>query len=215
LAESGWIGYPTPAIYSDPKLADFRKCLPSDGWEAKTQLAGRFRSQNIEDYYVTPWDLGLERLLKFDHDFIGRDALQRRAAQGNHRRKVSLVWNPEDVIRIYASMLEPELPYKSLELPKASCGFQQCDEVRNTAGQLVGLSNFVGYTINEAEVISIAIVNANEAVPGTEVKVVWGEPDGGSRKPFVERHRQTTVRATVAPVPYVRPVHTQKAPATA
>jgi vanillate/3-O-methylgallate O-demethylase len=204
LGESGWIGYPTPAIYTDPELAAFRNWLPADGWEAQTQLAGSFRSQNIEDYYVTPWDLGLERLLKFDHDFIGREALEKMAAQGNHRKKVTLVWDNEDVKRIYASMLEPGLAYKSLELPKSSYGFQQCDEVRNRSGQLVGLSNFVGYTVNEAKFLSIAIVDASEAAPGTEVIVTWGEPDGGSQKPTVERHRQTAVRATVARVPYVQ-----------
>jgi len=38
---------------------------------------------------------------------------------------------------------------------------------------------------------------------GTEVTLVWGEPDGGSKKASVERpHRQMEVRATVAPVPY-------------
>ena len=38
---------------------------------------------------------------------------------------------------------------------------------------------------------------------GTEVTVVWGEPDGGSQKPSVERpHKQVEVRETVSPVPY-------------
>lgn len=210
LGEVGWIGYPTPAIYTDPKLADYRKALPADGWEAQTQFGGSFRSPNIEDYYVTPWDLGLERLIKFDHDFVGREALERRAAEGNHRKKVTLVWNDEDIVRIYASLMGPGLPFKYMELPKASYGFQQCDEVRSTAGDLVGLSNFVGYTVNEAKFLSVAIVNADHAQPGTEVLVTWGEPDGGSRKPQVEKHRQTTVRATVAPAPYAKTVQMMK-----
>jgi vanillate/3-O-methylgallate O-demethylase len=37
---------------------------------------------------------------------------------------------------------------------------------------------------------------------GTEVRVVWGEPGGGSRKATVQPHRQTDVRAVVSPVPY-------------
>jgi hypothetical protein len=37
--------------------------------------------------------------------------------------------------------------------------------------------------------------------PGTEVTVVWGEEGGGTSKPTVERHVQTEIRATVAPVP--------------
>ena len=36
-----------------------------------------------------------------------------------------------------------------------------------------------------------------QAVDGAEVIVTWGEEDGGSSKPTVERHRQTEVRATL------------------
>ena len=31
----------------------------------------------IEDYYFTPWDLGYGNYVKFDHDFVGREALER------------------------------------------------------------------------------------------------------------------------------------------
>ena len=159
---------------------------------------------------MTPWDLGLGKLVKFDHDFVGRAALEKRAEEANHRQKVTLVWNNEDILKIYGSLLEPGLPYKFMELPKASYGFQQCDEVRNGNGDIVGLSNFVGYTVNEAKFLSVAIVDAAHAEPGTEVTVTWGEPDGGSRKPQVEKHRQLSVRATVAPAPYARQVQTLK-----
>jgi len=37
---------------------------------------------------------------------------------------------------------------------------------------------------------------------GTEVKLVWGEEGGGTKKPTVERHKQAKIRATVGPVPY-------------
>lgn len=210
LGEVGWIGYPTPAIYTDPKLAEYRSYLPADGWESQTQFGGSFRSPNIEDYYMTPWDLGLGKLIKFDHDFVGREALERMAAEGPKRQKVTLVWNDEDIVRIYASLMGPDLPYKYMELPKASYGFQQCDEVRNAAGELVGLSNFVGYTVNEAKFLSVAVVDIAHAEPGTEVTVTWGEPDGGSRKPQVEKHRQTSVRAIVAPTPYAATVQVMK-----
>jgi len=38
-----------------------------------------------------PWDIGLGHLVKFDHDFIGRAALEQMAGKP-HRRKVTLVW---------------------------------------------------------------------------------------------------------------------------
>ena len=37
---------------------------------------------------------------------------------------------------------------------------------------------------------------------GAEVRVLWGEPDGGSEKTTVEPHEQFAVRAVVSPAPY-------------
>jgi vanillate/3-O-methylgallate O-demethylase len=37
---------------------------------------------------------------------------------------------------------------------------------------------------------------------GAEVRVVWGEPDGGTKKTTVQPHRQFSVRAIVSPTPY-------------
>jgi len=45
---------------------------------------------------------------------------------------------------------------------------------------------------------------------GTELELLWGEPDGGSRKPQVERHAQTRIRVTVAPAPYPQAVQSMK-----
>ena len=51
--------------------------------------------------------------------------------------------------------------------------------------------------------IPIAIVDSDVAMD-SEVSVLWGEPDGGTRKPAVERHRQIEIRARVRSVPYSR-----------
>ncbi len=208
LGEVGWIGYPMPAVYTDPALEDFRNWLPADGWEASTQIGGSYVSPNIEDYYFTPYDLGFGKLIKFDHDFVGRQALEAMAG-ARHRKKVTLVWNDEDIARIYTSLLGEDLPFKFMELPMASYAFQQCDEVRSKDGKHLGLSNFIGYTVNEAKFLSIAVVDAS-VQEGDEVVVTWGEPDGGTRKPQVEKHRQTTVRAKVAGLPYAKAVRELK-----
>ena len=34
--------------------------------------------------------------------------------------------------------------------------------------------------------------------------MIWGEPDGGTRKTSVEPHRQKDVRVVVSPVPYAK-----------
>ncbi len=209
MSESGWMSYPLPAVYTDEKLERYRQWLPADSWEGKAQLAGSFRSTNIEDYYVTPWHLGVDRIMNFDHDFIGRKALEKMAA-GPTRSKVTLVWNKDDVARIQNSMFASGIPFKYLDLPVASYGFPQLDAVRDQDGKLVGTSSFCGYSGNEREMLSLASMDAAHAIPGTEVVLTWGEPDGGSRKLHVERHQQTQVRVTVAPVPYAAAVKKMK-----
>jgi vanillate/3-O-methylgallate O-demethylase len=75
--ESGWIPSPLPAVYTSEAERAYRKWLPAESYEATGTLAGSFVSDNIEDYYVTPWELGYGSFIKFDHDFIGRDALEK------------------------------------------------------------------------------------------------------------------------------------------
>ena len=93
--ESGWIPSPLPAIYTSPELRSYREWLGADSYEATNAIAGSFVSTDIEDYYTNPWELGYGGFAKFDHDFIGRDALAAidGAAQ---RRKVTLAWNATD-----------------------------------------------------------------------------------------------------------------------
>lgn len=202
--EGGWMAYPLPGIYTDEALRDYRQWLPATSWEGKFQLAGSFRPESIEEYYVTPYDLGYGKLVSFDHDFVGREALEKVAANPP-RTKATLVWNEEDVLRIFASYLEPGTPFKYIDLPVADYGnLMHRDEVWSLDGRLIGLATKTGYTINERKLLSLAMLDVDHAVLGTEVELVWGEPDGGSRKPQVEKHRQTRVRATIAPIPYAK-----------
>ena len=208
-SEGGWLAYPLSALYTDPGLHAFRQWLPATSWAGKAQLSGSFVSNNIADYYLTPWDLGVNHLLKFDHDFVGRSALEAMVDQP-HRRKVTLVWNKDDVAKIQGSMFQAGVPCKYLEMPVASYGFPQADVVHDANGKRIGMSGFCGYSGNEAEMLSLAVLDETHSAPGTQVTLTWGEPDGGTRKPHVERHRQISVRATVAPAPYAAAVRQMK-----
>src|SRR5215510_3492900 len=101
--ESGWIPSPMPAIYSGNRMKPYREWLPADGYEAKASLGGSFYSDSIEDYYLTPYDLGYGHIVKFDHDFIGREALEKLAGKPS-RQKVTLALNGEDVTRAIGTM---------------------------------------------------------------------------------------------------------------
>lgn len=194
--ESGWVPGPLPAIFSQDELKGYREWLPA---KAGGVLAGSLYTQDITDYYVTPYDLGYGRLIKFDHDFVGAEALQHRAKQPQ-RKKVTLVWEAEDMARIVSSMWRDGPKYKYFNMPKARYGLYQVDEVLKD-GERVGLSMDCGYLANERVVVSLAVVDESVAAPGSTVTVRWGE-EPNSRKLQVEPHVQTEIRATVAPVPY-------------
>jgi vanillate/3-O-methylgallate O-demethylase len=201
--ESGWIGYPLPAIYTGDDMSAFREWLPADGWEANFQMGGSYYSPNIEDYYTTPYDHGYDNIVKFDHDFMGREALEQLSIS-HPRTKVTLAWNAEDVEKVFGSYMEDGTPCKFIERPVADYALAHTDELRTPDGRLVGISTHCGYSINEREQLSLALVDRTVAEPGTELLLIWGEPSGGTRKPRVERHRQTPIRVTVSPVPYAK-----------
>lgn len=199
--ESGWIPSPLPAIYTSPGLREYREWLSPASYEATNAVAGSFVSDNIEDYYTNPFELGYGSFIKYDHDFIGRDALA-AIDPATQRRKVTLAWNPEDLGKVLASLADPEGPgYQFFDLPNANYGSSNFDSVLDADGNLVGLSMFTGYSANERRALSLATVNPDVPV-GAEVRVIWGEPGGGSRKLTVQPHEQIAVRAIVSPAPY-------------
>ncbi len=142
--ESGWIPSPLPAVYTAEEMRAYREWLPAQGYEATNALAGSFVSDDIRDYYTNPWELGYGSFVRFDHDFVGRDALE---------------------------AIDPATQRRT------------------------------GYSANEKRVLSLGTVDPDVPV-GAEVTIVWGEPNGGSRKTTVQPHEQFKVRAVVSPTPY-------------
>jgi glycine cleavage system aminomethyltransferase T len=209
--ESGWIPSPLPAIYTGETLQPYRDWLTTNHYEAKASIGGSFVSDDIADYYLTPWDLGYGPFVKFDHDFIGRAALEAKAA-GPHRRKVTLALDDASVSEaIYGQFGKDGLRPKYMEFPSAVYSMHPFDRVEKD-GQLVGLSTWISYTANEGKMLTLAMLDAEFAEPGTEIDFIWGEPDGGTSKPTVEKHRQVTIKAVVAPVPYSEVARTSYAP---
>ena len=197
--ESGWIPSPCPAIYVGEKLKAYRQWLPADGYEGVASLGGSFYSEDITDYYLTPYALGYGRFVKFDHDFVGREALE-EIAEDPRREKVTLVWNGEDVTSVFGTLFQDGDIAKYIDLPLSNYATLPYDKVSKD-GETVGVSTYTGYSFNERAMLSLACIDVEHSEPGTEVTVVWGEEGGGSPKPTVEHHVQTEIRATVAPVP--------------
>jgi vanillate/3-O-methylgallate O-demethylase len=147
--ESGWIPSPLPAIYTGEDLRGHRESLAADSYEATNALAGSFVSDDIEDYYLGPWELGYGQFVKFDHDFIGRDALAQIEPE-TQRKKVTLAWDAEDVSKIVASSFDTESDgHQFFDLPIANYGSSNFDSVLDADGNLIGFSMFSGYSANE------------------------------------------------------------------
>ena len=202
--ESGWIPSPLPAVYTGDSMKKYREWLPANGYEGTGSIGGSYVSDNIEDYYVSPYELGYGPFVKFDHDFIGRAALEKMIKDGKpQRKKVTFEWNGDDMAKIYASLFVPGADhYKFYDLPLANYASPSYDRI-SMAGKTVGFSMFGGYSYNERSGLSLGVVDANINV-GDVLTLTWGEEGGGTKKTTVERHKQLDVRVKVSPVPYAR-----------
>jgi vanillate/3-O-methylgallate O-demethylase len=205
--ESGWIPCPLPAVFTGERMKPYREWLPASGYEATGSLGGSFYSADIEDYYLTPWDLGYESFIRYDHDFVGREALERMDEP--KRRKVTLAWNGEDVARAIATLFEQGDAVKYIDFPLSNYSTWPNDRLM-AGGRMVGVSTFSGYSYNERSFLSLAVIDEDVGI-GDEVVLVWGEEGGGSAKPVVEPHVQAEIRAIVSPCPYAEVARTSYA----
>jgi vanillate/3-O-methylgallate O-demethylase len=191
--ESGWIPSPIPAIYTDPDLLDYRKYLPLYGIEGQRPLNGSFFSANIEDYYCSPYELGYGRSIFFNHDFIGRAALE-KARDNVPRTKVTLVFDPADVRSVLGEDPGFQLTYARHRVEAGPA--------------LAGLTYQTASIDPAGTILSLALLGQRYAEPGTAVTVLWGEHPGPGTAPDADLGFPR-IRATVQPAPYDQHARTQ------
>ena len=153
--ESGWIPSPLPAVYTGAELEAYREWLPATGYEGSASIGGSFVSDDIEDWYFTPWDLGYGNYVKFDHDFVGRDALE-RMAEDEHRVKVTLALDDDDVAETIGTMFRKEGRAKFMDWPSAVYSMHPYDAVL-ADGEPAGVSTWIGYSANEGKMLTLAV----------------------------------------------------------
>lgn len=200
--ESGWIPSPLPGIYTgDGMMQEYRDWLAASSYEAVGSIGGSFVSDNIENYYVNPFELGYGFYIGWKKDdFIGKSALQAMKTASN-RKKVTFEWNREDVLAVMASAFEDGLPYKWIDFPQPNYASSSADMVMRD-GQMVGMSMFNGYSFNERCFLSLGVADASVKI-GEILTLKWGEPDD-TAKTSAEPHKQADIRVRVAPTPYAR-----------
>ncbi|MGY4098890.1 hypothetical protein ACW2Q0_04880 [Nocardia sp. R16R-3T] len=196
--ESGWMPLPVSAIYTGDDLKAYRQYLTEYHLPSIASLGGSFVSDDIEDHYVDPIELGYAGHIDFNHDFIGRDALLNRM-KNQHRKKVTLVWNPDDVLDVQRAALFGDRPARYINTPHTTYATHLNDSVVRD-GRNVGISMQGSYSANARAYISNALVEIGDAEPGTELTLLWGEPN--TKRPIVEEHEVREIRVTVAPAPY-------------
>lgn len=184
--ESGWIPTPTPAIYTAPELEDYRRFIGLYSFEGMRGLHGSCFSENIEDYYVSPYELGYGKSITFNHDFIGREALE-KTKDNVPRAKVTLVFNPDDVKKVFGADHDFILSYARHRVEAGAA--------------LAGMTFYTAYIDPAATILSLALVDKKYAAPGTEVTVSWGEHPGPGTDPNADLGFPT-LRATVQVSPY-------------
>lgn len=181
-----------PAIFEEEMkeyFDEFKAAMPA--FAVTFNIAGSFEADQVSAWYRSPVELGWTRNIKFDHDFIGRKALEAEVASPKRTMR-TLVWNAEDVIDVYASLFRQGKPYHYMDLPRDQRGFMYADKVLDGDGRLVGVATSRGYSYYFREMISLCTIDVGRSAPGTAVNVVWGNPG----------EPQKTIRATVARAPY-------------
>ncbi len=147
--------------------------------------------------YRNPVELGWGKMINFNHGFVGREALEEEMASPR-RKMVTLVWNAEDIIDVYASKFRPgEEPYANMDNPyerfvEGAGWAYYADQVLKD-GRLVGISSGRTLSYNYREMLSLCSIDVEYGELGTEVVVLWGDPGA----------RQKEIRAVVSRFPYL------------
>ncbi len=177
-----------PAMLADDQ-ADFRKYLGTL-FGSRWKLSGSYEGKNVKDYYRSPVEMGWIKNINFDHDFLGREALEKEV-KNPKRKVVTLEFNKEDVIDVYASYFEKGEPYEFMNIPHQYQQICETDTVTRD-GKFIGTSTNPGYSYYFRKILALAYIDIKHAEPGTNIEVLWGNPG----------MRQKIVRGTVARAPY-------------
>jgi vanillate/3-O-methylgallate O-demethylase len=200
--ESGWIPSPLPGIYTgDGMVADYREWLGADMYEAAGAIGGSFVSDNIEDYYVNPFELGLRLLHRLEERRLHR--------QGRPGEDERLCLQPQEGhLRVeqggraeghrvglragYALQVDrlPAAPTTPPPRPTWSCRATKwsacrCSTVTRSTSAACCRWAWVDQSVEVGDVLTMK----------------WGEPET-TGKTSTEEHQQTEIRVRVSPTPY-------------
>lgn len=153
-------------------------------------FTGSFDGSDTDELNRSPIELGWKKVINFDHDFIGKEALKKELEHPK-RTVVTLEFDSEDMVRIYAAFFKDGDTYPLLEMPHGQEHTAWNDKVLKD-GKVIGYATFPGYSYYFRKALALSFIDVEHAEIGSQVTVLWGNPG----KP------QTEIKATVRPAPY-------------
>jgi len=192
--------YPLPWFESDEGLTKYLYENPLLGaYNINRKLVGSVGDE-LETRFVTPYDVGWGFLVKFNHDFRGRNALE-KIAQNPPRTVTTLEWNADDVGAVFATMFRPgEIPCDDISQPSdfylAENSFNGYTAYRADRvlyeGKDIGITTGRIFSYNYNSMISLAFIKPEYVREGLELTIIWGTPGTPQRE----------IQAKVARYPY-------------
>ena len=166
-------------FYSAADLDDaYNEFVRQSGFTPPVNVSGSVDPADRLARLHTPVELRWERAVKFDHDFVGRAALEEEVANPR-RRVVTLAWNPEDVVDIYASLLQPGEEYKTIDLPTSppwSEGMNAHADHVLKDGAPVGVSGGTIYSYFHRQVLSHGVLDVDRIEHRQRGRRAMGRP---------------------------------------
>jgi vanillate/3-O-methylgallate O-demethylase len=159
------------------------------------QISGSVDPDDMRARYRTPIEVGWGNTVKLNHEFLGRQALEKELADPK-RTVATLVWNEDDVVDIYRSLFKPGEEYRTIDMPTTppwTHGMNGHADHLLKGGQAIGHSSGTIYSYFFRQIMSMACIDVDQSKIGSEIEVRWG--DYGKRI--------KSVRATVARFPYL------------
>lgn len=166
-------------------------CMNMFTWEPRNN--GSVDPADWRARYRSAVELDWAWMADFEHDFVGKEALAAEMADPK-RKMVSLEWNKEDIIDIFASQFTDD-PYKYMEMPSGVNEFagDHQNYVRDAEGKVIGIAAVPVYSSWYRTTISETILDVEAIEEGAEVFVDWGDFGGKIKQ----------VRAIIKQYPYI------------
>ncbi|OFV69220.1 aminomethyltransferase family protein [Acetobacterium wieringae] len=152
---------------------------------------------NSQLVHRSPIDVGWEKMINFNHDFPGKEALKNEL-ENHHNSMVTLIWDPDDLVAVMKTVFEKGNRCDIMEMVEdydyvAGNNSIHIDEVYD-GDKLIGAASGRMLSPKTNEMISLCTLDQDYAIENKIVEVLWGTPGT----------RQMRIRAKVSLFPYIK-----------